>query len=64
MMTPCVIVVNDNVVAENVLCRDSTHAEQTFFGACERHVPDWDKVCQESRDDALDEGYVPFNLPV
>lgn len=57
---PCVIVVKNNVVEENVLCRDGKHAEKVFLDKLAERLSNWDEYDQDDIDAVLDNGYEEF----
>ena len=59
-MIPCVIVVREGVVSENILCRDAEHAERVFLDKLAECLSNWDEYDQDDRDAVLDNGYEQF----
>ena len=59
-MVPCIIVVRDNVVSENILCRDGEHAKTVFLAKLAECLSNWDEYDQKDIDAILDDGYEQF----
>ena len=59
-MIPCIIVVREGVVSENILCRDAEHAERVFLDKLAECLSNWDEYDQDDRDVILENGYEQF----
>ena len=55
-MVPCVIVIKDQIVDENILCKDSEEAEKLFFAKCEESISNWDEYSEEDKEAILENG--------
>ena len=59
-MVPCIVVVKDGVVDENILCVDSADAEKRFLDKCAERLSNWDEYSAEDREACLDDGYAEY----
>lgn len=61
-MIPCVIVIRDDVVEENIQCNDAEHAERVFLDKCASKLSNWDEYTADDRNACLEDGYALFGL--
>jgi len=59
-MVPCVTVIMDNVIIENILCDDSKQAEKVFKDKLAERLSNWDEYTAEDVEAILDNGYETF----
>jgi hypothetical protein len=59
-MVPCVIVIRDNVVEENILCCDEEHADNVFLDKLAERISNWDEYSQDDIEAVLDNGHEKF----
>ena len=59
-MIPCVIVILDGVVEENIQCNNSEHAESVFLDKCASNLSNWDEYTADDREVCLEDGYAIF----
>lgn len=55
-MIPCVIVIQNNVVDRNILCKDGKHAEEVFIHLL-KNTPEFKTFNQQDIDDILSGGF-------
>lgn len=56
-MVPCVIVIKNGVVFENILCEDQEHVYKVFLNKCEDSVSNWDDYTYDDKETVLEDGF-------
>jgi hypothetical protein len=59
-MIPCVIVIRDDVVEENIQCLNAEHAEKVFVDKCASNLSNWDEYTSEDQSVCVEDGYALF----